>query len=80
MVSPDSASPTEKRVSDSMETGDREEGLGEEETRTRARKTETAPSSEEVEEHNLGHSVFRNLCPHCVRGRAESHGHKIDKD
>ena len=43
--------------------------------RARARKTEIAPSDKEVEERNLDHAVFRNWCPHCVKGRAESCGH-----
>ena len=52
-----------------------EREIGEEAVRARARKTETAPSQKEVEEHNLDHGVFRSWRPHCVKGRAESYGH-----
>ncbi len=41
----------------------------------RARRVETGPSEKEVEEHNLDHGIFRSWCPHCVKGRAEAHGH-----
>ena len=44
--------------------------------KARARNTAVVPSSKEVEEHNLDHAVFRSWCPHCVKGRAESYGHR----
>ncbi len=52
-----------------------EQEKGEEAVRARARKTEAVPSQREVEEHSLDHGVFRNWCPHCVKGRAESYEH-----
>ena len=56
------------------------EEVGAEAVRTRARRTEIVPSAREVEEHNLDHAVFRSWCPHCVKGRAESYGHKPEND
>ena len=56
------------------------EEVGEEATRTKARRTEIVPSMREVEEHNLDHAVFRSWCPHCVKGRAEACGHRVDKE
>ena len=42
----------------------------------RARNTVAMPSSKEVEERNLDHAVFWSWRPRCVKGRAESYGHK----
>ena len=40
------------------------------------------PSQKEVEEHNLTHLPYRNLCPHCVRGRGKDLDHRksLDED
>ncbi len=54
--------------------------MGEEETRTRARRTEATPRATEAEEHNLDRAVLRSWCPHWVKRKAESCGHEIDKD
>ncbi len=67
-------------LSESMETEEREERVGEEDARAKARATEAAPSVMGVEDHNLDHSVFRSWRPHCVRGRAEPCGRKMGKD
>ena len=53
-----------------------EDTTAEEGVVAKTRKTETVPSAKEVEEHNVDHGVFRQWCPHCVKGRAESYGHK----
>ena len=47
--------------------------------KSRVRETESVPSAKEVEEHNVDHAVFRRWCPHCVKGRAETHGHRAVK-
>ena len=38
------------------------------------------PSSEEVRQHNLTHTPYRNWCPHCVRGRGKEMDHKRKKN
>ena len=38
------------------------------------------PSQAEQEEHSLTHVPYRNWCRHCVRGRAEEHGHFRQSD
>ncbi len=45
-----------------------------------AMRTEAAPSTREAEENNLDHRVFRSRCPHCVKGRSETLGHRSDKE
>ena len=57
--------------------GERE--TGEESSKPKVRSAEAVPSEREVEEHNVDHGVFRSWCPHCVKGRAESYGHKGKK-
>ena len=52
----------------------KEREVGEESSKPKVRTTEAVPSEREVEEHNVGHGVFRSWCPHCVKGRAESYG------
>ena len=39
----------------------------------------TEPSKTEVEEHYLDHAVFREWCPHCVKGRGQGKGHKVQQ-
>ena len=34
------------------------------------------PTLPEIEEHNMTHLPYRAWCPHCVRGRGESHQHR----
>ena len=48
---------------------------GEEGTKPKYRRLEPEPTQEEVEEHNIDHAVFRNWCPHCVKGRAVAFPH-----
>ena len=48
----------------------------EESHKVRARKRKIVPSAKGVEEHNIDHRVFGGWCPHCVKGRAESYGHR----
>ena len=70
----------EKVFGQSVEEAIREErGVGEEGPRPKVRTTEAVPSEREAEEHNVDHGVFRSWCPHCVKGRAESYGHKNKK-
>ena len=57
----------------------KEREVGEESARPKVRNAEAVPSESEVEEHNVDHGVFRSWCPHCVKGRAESYGHKGKK-
>ena len=52
---------------------DDEEELGS--RRTRKMLEPNFPSQAEQEEHSLMHFPYRNWCRHCVRGRAEEHGH-----
>jgi len=37
------------------------------------------PTQEEVDKHNITHFPFRNWCPACVRGRAQSAPHRTRK-
>ena len=41
---------------------------------------EEAIASKEVEEHNVDHGVFRQRCPRCEKGRAESYGHRVMRE
>jgi hypothetical protein len=47
--------------------------------RARASKTEAVPSAKDVEEHNVDSAVFRSWRPRCVKGRAESQGHRTQQ-
>ena len=71
MKSPRSVRPSENPEGEEMES--------EEVEKSRVRETESVPSAKEVEEHNVDHAVFRRWCPHCVKGRAETHGHRTVK-
>ena len=46
---------------------------------TRIRKPEE-PTQREFEEHMVLHLPFRAWCPHCVKGRAKSEPHKVNKE
>ncbi len=54
---------------------ERQEDVGEEAARARARKAGIAPSEKEVEDRKVDHAVFRSWCPRCVKGRVKSCGH-----
>ena len=34
------------------------------------------PSRAEVREHDLTHLPYRNLCPHCIKGKGREMGHQ----
>jgi hypothetical protein len=51
-------------------------GRGEEVVRPRARKAPGEPTQEEIDERNVDHGVFREWCPHCVKGKELSYGHR----
>jgi hypothetical protein len=48
---------------------------GVEENKARVRSVPVRPTQKEVEEHEIDHAVFRDCCPHCVKGKAVSHPH-----
>ena len=56
-----------------MGTGEKE---AEEGVRPKVRRSPEMPSQGEIDEHNIDHGTFRARCPHCVRGRGVSYGHK----
>ena len=73
MKSPRSVSPDGNPEGKEMES--------EEAERSRVRETESVPSAKEMEERNVDHAVFRRWCLHCVKGRAETYGHRaVTKD
>ncbi len=41
------------------------------------RNVPTAPSQQEIEDHNVNHLPFRSWCKHCVRGKSKAHPHRI---
>ena len=41
-------------------------------------KVPTAPSQQEIEDHNVNHLPFRSWCKHCVRGRSKAHPHRVN--
>jgi hypothetical protein len=54
--------------------GEEEEGI-----KVAIRKTERAPSTEEVAMHMVNHIPFRSWCSHCVKGRAHGNQHRRRK-
>ena len=56
------------------------EPRGEEGVKPKARKLAEEPTQAEIDEHNIGHGVFRAWCPHCVKCKAQSFGHMKKKD
>ena len=60
---------------DAEETEEGEEGV-----KVKYRRTDEEPTAREVEEHNLDHATFRSWCPHCVKGKAVSYGHRAVED
>ena len=65
------------RVDEEMEdVGDGEGGVAEEVVAPKVRKVVAEPTEQEVEEHNVDHAVFRSWCPHCVKGKGVSYGHR----
>ena len=39
-----------------------------------------APTSKDIEEHNVTHIPFRSWCPHCVTGKAQDRPHRMKKE
>ena len=63
-------------MSDEVEESEEEEKQEEQESSSvKALRNPEDPTKEEWEQHMMTHVPFRNWCPHCVRGRAVSHGH-----
>ena len=82
-VRPDSKM-SEKKGED-MQAG-KIDGVGEEEEEEHVRakllkrgSNVTLPTEAEFEEHMISHYPFRNWCPHCVRGKSNASGHRMDK-
>ena len=48
--------------------------------RTRKMQEPTLSSQAEQEMHSMTHVPYRNWCRHCVRNRAEEHGHLRQSD
>ena len=61
----------EQRRNQEMEQEKVEEAL-----RPVVRDLSKEPTEKEVEEHYMHHSEFRQWCPHCVKGKAVSYGHR----
>ena len=61
------------------ENEDEEEQDEQESSSVRVLRNPEGPTKEEWEQHMMTHVPFRNWCPHCVRGRAVSHGHFKNK-
>ena len=55
---------------------DEEDEKGEEGVAPRMRNSPGEPTKDDIEEHCVDHGVFRDWCPHCVRGKAVAYGHR----
>ena len=48
--------------------------------RPKVRNIAEEPTEMDIEEHDMHHAEFGQWCPHCVKGKAVSYGHKSSKE